>query len=123
MHTIPAETLPQRLREFADLIGVDAALALARAFGGLRIYIPTPPHCRADNRIAQIIGLDKLIALAHTYGGPERTTIPAACGVRRWQRNDALMRERAAGASISQLARKFGVTERQVARILAGARP
>lgn len=46
--------LPPLLAEIAEVAGEEAALALAQAYGGVRIYIP--PTVDADHWISKLIG-------------------------------------------------------------------
>ena len=65
---IDSDLLPPLLQDFERIIGLAATLDLVRAYGGLRIYIPTPARVRPDHPIAKIIGVDALMALAEVYG-------------------------------------------------------
>ncbi|MGR4892262.1 hypothetical protein ACIPPQ_14640 [Sphingopyxis sp. LARHCG72] len=49
-------TLPPLLAEIAEVAGEEAALALAQACGGTRVYIP--PVIDADHWISKLIGHD-----------------------------------------------------------------
>lgn len=64
-HRINPDYLPQLLQDLADIIGLDAALKLVKAFPGVSIYIPAHPH--PDHFIAEIIGFDALCALSKVY--------------------------------------------------------
>ncbi len=75
---IDTDLLPPLLQDFVRLIGLEATLAMVRAYGGLRIFIPTPARCTADHPFAQLIGLDKLLILAGEYGAVEHFTLPKA---------------------------------------------
>jgi len=59
---IDSDLLPPLLQDFERIIGLAATLDLVRAYGGLRIYIPTPARVRPDHPIAKIIGVDALMA-------------------------------------------------------------
>lgn len=58
--------MPPRLREIADVVGVDATLALTQAVGGLRLHVPASVD--ADHPIAQAMGLEKAQALCKAFG-------------------------------------------------------
>ncbi|WP_288582002.1 helix-turn-helix domain-containing protein [uncultured Methylobacterium sp.] len=103
--------LPPVLRTIADAAGVTAALKLAQAKGGTRIYVPhrvTEGHWLTD-----LVGFAAAQEIARLYAG-ENIDIPlgmtgAAQNARRTAR-EALD----AGASVAQAARAAGVTERTV---------
>ena len=115
--TIPIDSLPKRLREAADLIGVPAAMRLAEAYGGRRLYVPLPENCRAQHPLAQLLGLDALLRLAEIWGGQEHFEVPCGVQVLRLRRDAALVAAHAAGESLRSLAARFCISERQVVRI------
>ena len=117
--TIHIDSLPKRLREAAELIGVPAALLLAREYGGRRLYVPLPANCHEEHPLARLLGLDALRKLAEEWGGQEHFTIPCATNVQRVLRNAQVRAARAAGTCVSQIAQQFGMTERHVARIIS----
>ncbi len=103
--------LPPVLRTIADAAGVTAALALAHARGGTRIYVPH--EVAEDHWLAGLVGLDAAREIARLYAG-ENIDIPlgptgAAQNARR-----AARQALDAGASVAQAARAAGVTERTV---------
>jgi len=74
------DLLPDELRQIAEEIGVDAALKLVSARGGVCLYVPmvmTPDH-----PIARLIGMEAARKLSKRYQG-ERIEIPRAVGWRR----------------------------------------
>lgn len=48
--------LPELLAEIADVAGLEAALAIAEAKGGQRVYLP--PYPKADHWLVATVGLD-----------------------------------------------------------------
>lgn len=56
--------LPGVLAEIAEVAGLDAALAVARAKGGGRAYIPAPAQLNGDHWLVQAIGDDLARAVA-----------------------------------------------------------
>jgi DNA-binding NarL/FixJ family response regulator len=62
-----ARRLPGLLQEFADVIGLDAALRIARAVGGIRVYIPE----RVDHNhwLSHAIGRELADKLCANFGG------------------------------------------------------
>lgn len=63
---INPELLPRLLRELAEVIGLSATLALAEAYPGVAVYIPSQPH--PDHPLAKLIGYQNLQRLAAAYG-------------------------------------------------------
>lgn len=101
--------LPGLLAEVEDVVGRDAAIKLAIACGGTRIYMPAAVD--AEHWLAEAIGVDAAIKLAahFSYG-------------RRGIRLDMPMMPRAlqvhtlteAGASAREIALKLGIHQRTV---------
>ena len=117
---MPDASLPESLREIAELVGVDGAMALARRWGGRRLYVPTVMP-DITHPIADVLGLDKAHALAACFGG-QRLLIPQAAAFQRLQRDQEIERQHADGVPVSEIAERFGVSERQVFAILARVR-
>ncbi len=69
--------LPGILAEIAEVVGEDAALAIARVRGGTQIYVPPVPT--AGHWLCELIGSDRAIAVCDllTGGvGPARVDLP-----------------------------------------------
>lgn len=109
------DLLPDELRQIAQEIGVDAALKLVVARGGVGLYVPmamTPDH-----PIARLIGMEAAGKLSKRYQG-ERIEIPRAVGWRRALR-DALIYQQSKTQSQSQLAIRHGLTVRSIRSVLS----
>lgn len=102
---------PAELAWLTDLIGAEAALVLIEAHGGTRLYIPQEPN--QGMAIAREIGLPAARALAARYGR-DWIAVPLA---RNWRAR--LYRQR--GDSYREIARRLGLTESAVSRILTAA--
>ncbi len=115
------DDLPESLREVMDLIGLQATFRLVQHFGGaIAVYVPH--QIETDHQLAVALGLPAARKLAVYYGGAELRNIPrCAFGLRRI-RNAEIDRRHRAGDSALNLARAFGLTERQVRTILSEAR-
>ncbi|WP_374499119.1 Mor transcription activator family protein [Zoogloea sp.] len=103
--------LPPSLAELARVSSVAAALALAREYGGRRIYIPevmTETH-----PLAELIGYDAATALSHHYPG-DRPEIPMLRDWRAKVKANAIASARRAGRTQAELAREYGMTERGI---------
>lgn len=114
----PLQFLPPKLREVAQVVGVEAAIRLAEHWPGIRLFVPQRVHIK--HPIALAIGLTAAEKLAAHYGG-ETLTVPANTRFRRAMRNAQILAEYRAGASGSQLARKYGLHENHVYALVAQA--
>ncbi len=106
------------LGEVAQGLGPDAALRLADAYGGRRIYIPTPRRLAKRRKFVEALGTELAMWLARRCGG-DRLHIPMGAAPRRVARNRAILRAYDLGMSISEIAEGHGLTDRSVERILA----
>lgn len=104
------------LRELVDLIGHQPAIELVRAWGGRRLKIPATIN--QDHALVYCVGWDAATKLAAAYGGAEPLDLPAERNFLIDLRNDAIASEFARGKSITQLARDYGVSRRQVNSVL-----
>jgi hypothetical protein len=107
--------VPAQVAELADLIGMDATLALVREHGGLIFYVPKYPG--AEHPLRALIG-GALDTLSEIYGN-EQLRLPRCA---RWlveQRRAAVLERLRAGKSIMTVAREFKMTMRHVWRIKA----
>jgi DNA-binding transcriptional regulator LsrR (DeoR family) len=93
--------------ELATLIGEDAFVRLAEAFGGTRLYVPI--GVTADHEIAKAVGLDAAKRLVERLA-PDVVRVPLARELRA-------RHYRAAGKSNAQIARKLGITESGVEKL------
>ena len=113
--------LPPLLQDFERLIGLQATLALVQAYGGLRIYIPTPARAQPDHPIAKIIGHANLLALAEVYGAESHFQLPKAHHALVALRNSRIAKAYLTAKTALELAAEYGLTERHVERIVAAA--
>lgn len=102
---------PAELAWLADHIGADATLRLIEAHGGTRLYVPEKPN--QGSPLARLVGLSQARALADRYGG-DYIRVPLA---RNWRVR--LYRQR--GETYPAIARRLGITESQVGKILTAA--
>lgn len=87
--------------DLEQLIGEEALVALAEAFGGTRLYVPARMTHRHE--IAQAIGMDAARKLSDRLA-PDVIKVPLA-------REQRALHHRAAGLSNAQIARRLGITE------------
>lgn len=115
------DDLPASARDLAGLIGLPATLRLVEGWGGvMRLYVPKAVP--QDHELARALGLEAARALSRVFGGDYLPSVPRCADALRQARNRALLRRRAEGASPATLALEFGLTERQIWRLLAEAR-
>jgi biotin operon repressor len=94
--------------EILEVIGADQTVALANAFGGTRLYVPSKVTERQE--LSQAIGLDAAQAMSARFA-PDTIRVP-------------LMRERravhflVAGLSVAKIAVRLGMTETGVEKLL-----
>ena len=104
------------LEEINDLIGWPATLKLVKRYGGTHVKIPT--LCRDDWDIALLLGRPAALRLHQRFS---RTKIYVAKmdEVLRDQRNRAIVDDYSSGVSVSNLARSYGLSDRQIWNILS----
>lgn len=102
---------PAELAWLTAIIGADATLRLIEEHGGTRVYVPKDANQGAAARLG--IPLQAARDLAGRFGG-EYIHIPIA---RAWR----VRLYRAAGGTYPAIAKRLGVTERAVGRILTDA--
>jgi hypothetical protein len=107
-HTLPA---PAEIHWLTKIIGADAALSMIEAHGGTRVYVPKEINQNSAARLA--LPLPEARRLGEAFGG-EHILVPIA---RAWR----VRMYRAAGLTYPAIARKLGITERAVGRILTDA--
>lgn len=109
------EWLPQSLREIADVAGLDAALALAEAYGGRRVKLPS--SFRPGSWLDKTVGEVAARAIVQHFGTTPLDIPLAGAGTYAQMRRNMAMRFdelTAANASAAQIARELGITERAV---------
>ncbi|HUZ72473.1 MAG TPA: hypothetical protein VNE82_07760, partial [Candidatus Binataceae bacterium] len=106
--------LPGMLAEIARFTSVDAAIAIARAFGGSNISLPRAP--KPGHRLALLVGPEAAVIICKRFGG-ERWDIPSARPFLHWHDAHRLRDE---GLSVSAIARRLGIGERRVRKLLEG---
>jgi hypothetical protein len=116
--TIVADDLPESLRDLAELIGIEAVVALCSTFGGTGLHVPAKP-ARAG-ALTRALGLLPATLLCRRHGG-EKLYVPMLDRALRRYRHRAIREAYDLGdISVKQLARRFGLSDRQVNSILKG---
>lgn len=112
---LAALDLPPRVRDLCDAIGPAALLRLAREYGGGRVYVPA--RIEREHPLAKALGdLDAARKLA-AYCNGETLAVPKLDCLERALR-DAAIRAAWPHSSVRDLAWRFGLTERQIYRII-----
>lgn len=122
--------LPPNARLLVEIIGLDAALALIKALGGVTVTFGK--GVRADGaaryaEIAEIVGEANAALLGQRLGGTP-FPIPLCLAAIRAERDDRMReqfdritRTASARAAVEQLARAHKMTDRNVWRVLGSA--
>lgn len=117
-----AQSLPGRLQAIADAAGLDAAMAIAREFGGQRLYLPALKTLRQRRQhpLVGLLGLERALKVVETIGGfGEYFDVPTARNELIYLKlRDGLSR----GLSASELAQETGICRRAVLYRLAAMR-
>lgn len=118
MDGLEHDYLPPQLREIAELIGLAAATELVSAYGGTRLYIPSQPG--PDHVFVRTFGAAAADRLARARGGTY-IDVPRCVASVRAARDRAIVHDGMAGATQRELARRYGMTERNVRLIWRAA--
>lgn len=110
--------LPPTLHEMARVVGVEGVRKLVDAYGGVRLYVPQSVD--QDHPLAELLGLAAARAMSAELGGDVIDVPRCHLAVKR-ARDAALVRDAAQGMSQRDLARKYGMTERNVRLIWRAA--
>jgi hypothetical protein len=109
--------LPGILQEIARFSTPEVAIALARKWGGRRLYVPQ--SLGALHPLAKAVGRKAALLICAHFGG-EQIAVPAARTYLRW--HDA-RRLKALGHTTAEISRAIGVSERQTFKLLLGFEP
>lgn len=102
--------------QVAETVGPHGAEVLRAQYGGSTMYIPM--RVQGEHVLARQLGLPCAEALARVLGGVY-VWIPCMDQGSRTQRDDGVRAARAQGLPIRAIAQRFGITNRQVHRILS----
>lgn len=105
------EGLPDAAQSIADLIGDELAFAVCRVYGGIELYIPK--HPRPGLGLVEVIGMEAAAKLATWRGGSK--IYPPVLRPAGKKRAIAM-----ATGSLTEVARRFGVTRSWVCRVRRG---
>jgi hypothetical protein len=109
------DDVPNSFRDVAEVIGLDACLALARVRGGTRIMVPIKP--RPYHKINRYLSEKAVKALAAVCGGMV-LGIPTLHTLTIRTRNRAIRNACDRGARSAEIAVHFRLSERRVCELL-----
>lgn len=109
------EDLPPVAQQLAQATDLNAVGEFCRRFGGATVSIPTT--YRPGSMLEREVGPVLARALVALFGG-RPLQVPRLAAVERRARDDSIRADRAAGLTHNRLAVKYGITARQVCRIL-----
>lgn len=107
--------LPGILADIAALVGEDAALLVARAGGGRRVYIPKSAYLKPGHWLVDAVGMDKASVIADAIGGGELDMPQGPVGSRA-RTHEAIHRALDNGMSVTAIVRLTGVDDSTVWR-------
>ncbi len=105
--------LPPVLAEIALVAGPRAALDLARARGGVKVYFPEPDSLTPEHWLVQACGLEAARKICEHFQG-SKLDLPLGPSGSRAETAEAIKRGIEAGMSQRQIARATGITSRTV---------
>jgi hypothetical protein len=120
MIDLPLHLLPPKLREIAEYCDVETALLLLEHAGGGHIKVPLPKNLHALHQLVEWLGPERARVFCDNFSS-ETIQIPRAQAALRVIRNKKIREEREAGASLFVLARRYGMTERGILKIICHA--
>lgn len=107
------------LEEVAAVAGVDAALALARAKGGQRVYITSRATFRKSGSwLTAIVGKEAAAQIVDLFSIGHDVEIPLGVEASRKMRRDIAVELLREGLTINEIARRSGFHRRTVSRYL-----
>lgn len=104
---------PPAMRSVAQTIGVEGALLIVQHLGGLEYYVPK--SATEAHPLVQLLGMQRFVALAGRHGG-SRIIVPRDLGTNVAKGRILTLAEQ--GLDQRTIARRVGVTQRYVRRVL-----
>lgn len=114
MDPLPRQLLPRSLKTLADYCGDRVMWTVWEAHGGTHLHVPA--HAGPGHPLFELLGPDAC-RLTEAFGG-ETLHIPKADAARRAVRNALIRRDRSGGQPLNRIARRYGLSERQINSIL-----
>lgn len=110
------DTLPESLRDIAEIIGLPKALGLAERLGGTRIRVPV--KYRDDHYIVPIIGHKAWSKFWYEFQG-QHMDLPRNAAYLRSLRNQQICVEYYGKYTAGKIALRYQITERSVYKIVS----
>jgi len=110
--------LPASLDEVIEVIGESSTLQLINAFGGTTQRLPAMRNAVEQHEMAVIIGMEKLHQLIKAIGASRYVYIPRCADGLRQKRDREIVKRFSESNTVEQLAREYGLSDRQVWNIL-----
>ncbi len=105
---------PGAFQEIRQFIGDVATAKLVAQYGGTRLYIPIT--LKREHPLCQLLGEETAQQLAGEFCGMS-VEVPRDVMLQLVQRNKLILADSEAGMSQSQLALKYGLTQRTIRKI------
>lgn len=113
-----SDLLPRSVQILAKDLGLPLAMRLVLSCGGTTVYVPGPdPETLRAHPLVEVLGYRHLEALASARGG-ETIQVARCDAARRALIQRQIAAEAAAGVPISELASRWGCSERTIHRRL-----
>ncbi|MBS4015398.1 MAG: hypothetical protein KGZ86_03075 [Candidatus Latescibacteria bacterium] len=106
--------MPESMRDLLRIVALQDVLKIIQEYGGTRLYFPSSPL--PDKGLGKLIGMQAATALGK-YCGSVSFDIPTLYMLRVKVRRNGVIQNLLAGATISETARLFGMTTRNVVYI------
>lgn len=118
---LPSYDIPESMRSVVEAIGHSATLSLIHVYGGTTVWIPLPCDLREGHPLVGLLGGPCTAKLCRAVGGL-RLQVPLAAVITLQARDVRIMVRWRSGATISTIAREFGLTRKSVYASLARSR-
>ncbi|QIR07845.1 MULTISPECIES: Mor transcription activator family protein [Salinivibrio] len=112
-NSINMSLLSEKTRELIDMIGFSDTYLLVSKLGGQDVYIPKFPD---RSKLIEILPRESVEILSQMYGGTY-LALPTSRQIDIQERNKEIVKALLNGDSRAKVARRFGLSVRQVANV------
>lgn len=112
-----AKAMASTMWPVVEAVGLDAALVMAREYGGMSLYIRKEP--RDDDPLVLLLGFDAARAVCQRLGHG-LFTVPKCQALANARRNADILARYRGGEYVNDLVLRYGLHRAQLFRILAG---
>lgn len=120
MSTLPRHLLPQSLMVLSEYCGDEVMWLLWENYAGGRLHVPL--SVSNEHALSALLGYANACLLCEKFGG-ENLVIAKAESAKRAVRNALIREAKAQGLDNFTLARRFGLTDRQIMTICQTSEP